>query len=141
MNYRRLAVQRLDNNTWKELVCFKLVGFQIAPLREDERPSAVLSLFPIHGEPAQIKSGVEAHDERLSLNRHSEDLIDKFRAGVEAQAVGTVVCGIRFRTFRVVAKQSEFLSVQAFVVVEDSLFHAYISVIPQFTKAPESKCQ
>ena len=78
MDYRRLAVERLNDNTREEFVCFKLAGFRIAPLRQDQRPSAVSCSLPIQSEPAQIESGIETHDERLGLNRHPEHFLTNF---------------------------------------------------------------
>ena len=128
MDYRRFAVQGLDDNAREEFVRLQLTSFRIPPPRQDKRPTTVLGSFPVLSKPAQIESSIETHDECLGLNRHPEDFLQKLSTGVQMQLVTTISGSIGFRGSRVFAKQIEFFSAQSVLIVEDSFFRAYIFV-------------
>jgi len=140
MNNRCFAVQGSDDDAGEILVWPKFTGLWVAPLRHDQRPSSVGSCTPIGSEPAEIESGVEAHNERIRLNGHSQHFLNKLFARVKADAVITILgCGC----FRRSRKFSQCISLfrHQLLIVNNSLFERRIRPIAELAKSPETKRQ
>jgi hypothetical protein len=139
MDYGRFAVQRLNYDAREKFVWPKFAGLGNVPLRQNERVSTVVGCFPINGKPTQIESGIEAHNECLRLNRHSENFFNELCTGIQAQAITAIVRTLRLRGFHVFPKHVEFVCAESMVVMEYSLLRAYVLVSAQFAKSPEAE--
>src|SRR5205807_2614192 len=65
MNESRFAVKRFVNDTRPVGMLLPCFGFRIKPVRQNERPSAIVCHSPIFRDTGQVKSQVEAHDHSL----------------------------------------------------------------------------
>src|SRR5947209_2303413 len=83
MNESRFAVKRFVNDTRPVGMLLPCFGFRIKPVRQNERPSAIVCHSPIFRDTGQVKSQVEAHDHSLIEYRFEKHFLYELGAGAK----------------------------------------------------------